>query len=150
MMQLDLLNYTPTPEESTPPPVAKFRLGDRVIVHNNCYGKAGTEATITDVQQYGWYATTEGCYHGKWLESIAPLGNTLVDFPNAAELPNLVNQSIAPEVIWHQTKADYYLRMMNRLAIASQCSPDVKRHEITRLHELREQALAEIRRIGGG
>ena len=48
---------------------------------------------------------------------------------------------------WQQTKADFYLAMMNRFMNGALCSQVVRRHEIQRLHQLREAALAEIRRL---
>lgn len=45
---------------------------------------------------------------------------------------------------WQQTKADLYLRLMARFMNGSLCSQAVRRHEIERLHQLRQQALAQL------
>lgn len=50
-------------------------------------------------------------------------------------------------IAWQETKAAFYLQTMNRLMSSTQCSQATRRHEIQRLHHLREQALAEIRRL---
>lgn len=44
---------------------------------------------------------------------------------------------------WQEAKADFYLRLMNRFMRGS-LPQQIKRHEIERLHQLRQQALAEM------
>lgn len=48
---------------------------------------------------------------------------------------------------WHSLRAAFYLALMNRFMSGSLCSQVVRRHEIQRLHQLREAALAEIWRL---
>lgn len=58
-----------------------------------------------------------------------------------------INQSA---IDWHQSKADYYLRLMGRFMSGTRCRQPVRKHEISRLHELRMSELAAIDRLKGG
>lgn len=50
---------------------------------------------------------------------------------------------------WQKTKESFYLKLMNRFMTGRLCAQAVRSHEITRLHQLRQQALAEIKRMEG-
>ena len=52
-------------------------------------------------------------------------------------------------IAWHTARAELYLRLMNRFLNGNRCSQEVRRHEISRLHSLRQQALAAIKELGG-
>lgn len=65
------------------------------------------------------------------LEPIAP----------APPLPQPPNPHT---VAWQQAKADFYLRLMNRFISGTRCSQSVRSHEITRLYNLRQQALQDL------
>lgn len=65
------------------------------------------------------------------------VGDGLPQAPRQASAPS-------PRTIWHETKAGFYLRLMSRFMSGSLCSGVVRRHEIARLHELRQRELAAI------
>lgn len=49
--------------------------------------------------------------------------------------------------LWQQAKADFYLRLMQRFMNGRRCCLEVRRHEITRLYQLREQALIDLEAV---
>lgn len=63
-----------------------------------------------------------------------------------AQPPPTPRPSQSAAIAWHQTKADYYLRLMGRF-MQSSCDRSVRMHEINRLHTMRQQALEEIERL---
>lgn len=50
-------------------------------------------------------------------------------------------------IAYHEARAAYYLRLMSRFVGGTRCSPEVKRHETTRLFEMRLAALEKARRL---
>lgn len=51
---------------------------------------------------------------------------------------------------WLEAKADYYLKLMNRLMDAKRISQEVKTAEIVRVYELREDTLAKFYELERG
>lgn len=132
--QLSLLDYVPSPAEIQEPAAQPFRVGDR-ISGQTLSGKV-----------------LEGEYVGL---SMSGMVQAQTDEPNRLNglmllIPDTVTrcESRPPinkqALVWREGKAALYLELIGRM-MASQClTPEVKRHEISRLHALRQQALAEI------
>lgn len=53
----------------------------------------------------------------------------------------------AHAIAYWEVGAAVYLRLMNNLMKGDRLPAHVKRHEISRLHELREQALAKVKEL---
>lgn len=45
---------------------------------------------------------------------------------------------------WHQARAAYYQHLINKLTLSGWSTPANRRHEINRLHTLRQEALSQI------
>lgn len=69
-------------------------------------------------------------------QAIAPVATLPLEPPN----PHLMD--------WHQRRADLYLQLMGRIQ-QGRLSVEAKRHEINRLHQLRQQAIATLNQLGG-
>ncbi len=53
-------------------------------------------------------------------------------------------------IAWQETKAAFYLSLMRRFMYGSLCSQQVRRHEIERLHQMRQACLQAIQEGGNG
>jgi hypothetical protein len=65
--------------------------------------------------------------------------------------PDLVpvcSKSLA-QIEWQRARADFYLRLMGRFLKGSKCPQPVRRHEIERIHQMRQSAIAVIHELGG-
>jgi hypothetical protein len=71
------------------------------------------------------------------------LNHTPEPVENPLPPPKLKPSSSA---LWELAKARFYLQMMNRIAVSS-LSAEMKRAEVTRLHQLREKALAQCNKL---
>jgi hypothetical protein len=72
--------------------------------------------------------------------------------PQALEIavPTLQPQPLNPHAVaWWTCKADFYLQLISKFMSGTRCSRTVRSHEIQRLHQLREQAKAQIQTYGG-
>jgi hypothetical protein len=52
-------------------------------------------------------------------------------------------------IAWYQARADYYLRLISRFVNSDRIPKHVKRFEISRAYQLREQAIANLKEVQG-
>lgn len=66
--------------------------------------------------------------------------------PEPIAPPSTANQHA---IAWHEAKAAYLLSMIARFMAGTLCDRAIRQHEITRLHQLRQQALQRVKELGG-
>ena len=73
---------------------------------------------------------------------LPPIEESSPPEPQVETLPDEPTEpSVPSSASWHLAKAQTYLQLMNRIAMSSTLTPEAKRHEMSRLTKLRDEAL---------
>lgn len=93
--------------------------------------------------------TRDLCPACRKQESPPPPDEEPAKPPPESHLETLPDEPVEPDssVAWWEAKANVYLQTMNRVAVSTTLTPEAKRHEIARLSQLREEALAHVRGV---